>query len=54
MAKENTPLVKVSIVIHVDTVKESIQDSFSDLVSSKLCEKYLSEALQILDILGLL
>ena len=52
MAKENTSFVKASTVTYVDTNKESVQDSFLDLLSSNLREKCLSEALKILDILG--
>jgi len=43
-----------STVTYVDTDKESVQDSFLDLLSSNLREKCLSEALKILDILDLL
>ena len=45
MAKENTSFVKASTVTYVDTNKESVQDSFLDLLSSNLREKCLSEAL---------
>ena len=52
MAKENTSFVMASTVTYVDTNKESIQDSFLDLLSSNLREKCLSEALNFFDILG--
>ena len=51
MAKENTSF-KVSIVTHVDTDKESVQNLISDLVPSNRREKCPSEALEILDIPG--
>uniref|UniRef100_A0A0A9A0D5 DNA-directed RNA polymerase n=1 Tax=Arundo donax TaxID=35708 RepID=A0A0A9A0D5_ARUDO len=44
-------LVRDSSVIKLNLDKESVQDSFSDLLSSILCEKGPGEALQFLNVL---
>ncbi|XP_062218221.1 DNA-directed RNA polymerase V subunit 1-like [Phragmites australis] len=44
-------LIRDSTVIKLDLDKESVQDSFSDLVSSILCEKGPGVALQFLNVL---
>ncbi|KAJ1277932.1 hypothetical protein BS78_04G040400 [Paspalum vaginatum] len=47
----DTHLIRDSTVIKLDLDKESVQDSFTDLVSSVLCEKGPREALQFLNVL---
>lgn len=47
----DTHLIRDSTIIRLDLDKDSVQDSFTDLVSSVLCEKGPGEALQFLNVL---